>query len=81
LIEPFYDQIYKDYPTKGLIRLAYGDNYCVINQEGKLVEGKFASYEQMETLNYDDHESAEQYTLPTNEIRKKHKKKKRARWM
>jgi hypothetical protein len=81
VVEPLYDKIYKDYPKKGLIRLAYGENYCVINQEGKLVEGTFATKEQMDTINYDGPDSAEQYALPTNETRKKHKKRKRARWM
>lgn len=81
VVEPFYDKIYKDYPKKGLIRLAYGENYCVINQEGKLVEGTFATKEQMDIINYDGPDSAEQYALPTNETRKKHKKRKRARWM
>jgi hypothetical protein len=83
IIEPFYDQIYKDYPKKGLIRLNYEQQFCVIDQNGKLVEGHFATNEPNESTNYEVIDSAEQYALPTNDTSKKHKRKKRkkARWL
>ena len=81
VIEPLYDQMNKDYPKKGLITLGYVGNYCVINQDAKLVEGTFATNEKMETINFEVQDSAEQYALPTHETRKKLKKRKRARWM
>ncbi len=83
IIEPFYDQIYKDYPKKGLIRLNYEQQFCVIDENGKLVEGHFATNEPNESTNYEVIDSAEQYALPTNDTSKKHKRKKRkkARWL
>lgn len=83
IIEPFYDQIYKDYPKKGLIRLNYEQQFCVIDENGKLVEGHFATNAPNESTNYEVIDSAEQYALPTNDTSKKHKRKKRkkARWL
>lgn len=83
VIEPFYDQIYKDSPKKGYIQLKYGNNYCTIDDTGKLIEGKFATESSEEFNDYDVHDSAEQYALPTNDSNKKHKrnKRKRARWL
>jgi len=83
IIEPFYDQIYKDSPKKGYIQLKYGNNYCTIDSTGKLIEGHFATGETDEQPYYEPHESAEEYALPTNDTSKKHKrtKRKRARWL
>lgn len=83
VIEPLYDQIYKDSPKKGYIYLKYGQNHCVIDQTGKLVEGNFATGESVEPLYNDVLDSAEQHALPTNDSTKKHKrnKRKRARWL
>lgn len=83
LIEPFYDQIYKDYPKKGSIQLKYGTNYCVIDENGKLIEGNFATHSNDESENYEIHESAEENALPTNDTSKKrhHKKRKKVRWI
>lgn len=83
IIEPYYDQIYKDSPKKGHIQLKYGTNYCTIDETGKLIEGKFASEANYESYDYDVHDSAEQYALPTNDTSKKHKriKRKKARWL
>jgi hypothetical protein len=83
VIEPFYDQIYKDSPKKGNIQLKYGNNYCTIDSNGKLVEGKFATEINSEPSYDEVHDSAEQYALPTNDSTKKDKrnKRKRARWL
>ncbi|MEN9998165.1 MAG: hypothetical protein RI922_1155 [Bacteroidota bacterium] len=83
IIEPFYDQIYKDSPKKGYIQLKYGNNYCTIDSTGKLIEGHLATGETDEQPYYEPHESAEEYALPTNDSNKKHKrtKRKRARWL
>jgi hypothetical protein len=83
VIEPFYNQIYKDSPKKGLIQLQHGTNYCTIDASGKLIEGQFATGETDEQPDYELHESAEQYALPTNDSNKKHRrnKRKRARWL
>jgi hypothetical protein len=83
IIEPYYDQIYKDSPKKGYIQLKYGNNYCTIDSNGKLVEGKFATTKTSEQPYYEPHESAEDNALPTNDTSKKQmlKKRKRARWM
>src|SRR5574343_57019 len=83
IIEHYYDKIYKDSPKKGHIQLKYGTNYCTIDETGKLIEGKFASEANYESYDYDVHDSAEQYALPTNDTSKKHKriKRKKARWL
>ncbi|TXI83230.1 MAG: WG repeat-containing protein [Crocinitomicaceae bacterium] len=83
VIEPYYDQIYKDSPKKGFIQLKYGTNYCTIDDAGNLIEGKFAT-ETSNEFNFNDvHDSAEQYALPTNDTKKKYKRKKRkkVRWL
>jgi hypothetical protein len=68
LIKPVYDNIYVDYPKKGQIRLDYGGNYCVIDENGLLIEGKF------NTL-------ASENTTPEQQPVSKSKKKKRKRRM
>jgi len=83
IIEPFYDQIYKDSPKKGYIQLKYGNNYCTIDSTGKLIEGQFSTGKTDEQPYFEPHESAEEYALPTNDTSKKHKrnKRKKARWL
>lgn len=83
VIEPFYDQIYKDSPKKGYIQLKYGNNYCTIDASGKLIEGNFAKEINEEPTSYEIHESAEDNALPTIIRPKKQllKKRKRARWL
>lgn len=83
LIDPLYDQIYKDSPKKGYIQLKYGNNYCTIDDTGKLIEGNFATEISSESNYYDVDNSAEQYALPTNDSNKKQKrgKRKRVRWL
>ena len=71
LINPVYDMIYVDYPKKGQIRLDYGDNYCVIDENGLLIEGKFNTT----TLQKPTSEDAQ----PSKSKKKKHKK--RIRWL
>ena len=71
LIEPMYDRINRDYPKKGQIRLAYGNNYCVIDDKGKLVEGQFNTV----TFQKPTSESTQPSKL------KKKKRKKRVRWL
>jgi hypothetical protein len=71
LIKPMYDRINRDYPKKGQIRLAYGDNYCIIDDKGKLIEGQF------NTATFQKPTS--EPTQPTKS--KKKKRKKRIRWL
>jgi hypothetical protein len=71
LIEPLYDNIYRDYPKKGQIRLSYGESYCVIDENGKLIEGKFNTVSPPDTnLN----------ATPLKKSKKKNRKK-RVRWL
>ena len=71
LINPLYDNIYVDYPLKGQIRLDYGDNYCVIDENGLLIEGNFNTIPPQ-------NRSSE----PTHPSKSKGKKrKKRIRWL
>ncbi len=71
LIEPLYDNIYRDYPKKGQIRLSYGESYCVIDESGKLIEGKFNTVSPPDT------------NLNPTALKKSKKKnrKKRVRWL
>jgi hypothetical protein len=80
VIEPFYDKFYKDYPKRGLIRLDYGGSYCVIDENGSLVEGQFAKLEKNQKIATEVNKSSEQITQQKKELKKKNKRKK-PRWL
>ncbi len=77
IIDALYDKFYVDSPQKGMIRLIYGDQTCVVNGDGELQEGKLAQYE----LNQ-QHQVDQQNVQPDRINRKSAKKKrKRIRWV
>ena len=77
IIDASYDKFYVDSPQKGMIRLIYGDQTCVVNGDGELQEGKLAQYE----LNQ-QHQVDQQNIQPERINRKSAKKKrKRIRWL
>jgi hypothetical protein len=79
VIPALYDRYYVDSPKKGLIRLMYQDQTCVINGEGELIEGRFSEASQ----NYKPANNEFSENEKSKKKRKKltKRKKNRIRWL
>jgi hypothetical protein len=74
VIPALYDRYYVDSPKKGLIRLIYQDQSCIINGEGELIEGNFSEVIQIDKP-MDDGFGVSEKSLKKMRRTKRYKKK------